>query len=176
MLQTEAVIEVVPQWFSLKLVWRATKSLFYLSSKERNKCNEVHLMTFGAQEAKKNASCDKQRKSIKYSIYDSRFFLKGNYEYDHNSIRIDTEQDGFLWMQEKVARLRRYKCFLYISNVLCFAYSIYVKNTTTHNLLDHIVHWTLLHKYSSYYLMLFLNRLNFCIIMHSTNKWLKIFK
>ena len=56
-------------------------------------------MTFGAQEAKKNASCDKQRKSIKYSIYDSRFFLKGNYEYDHNSIRIDTVQDGFLFYE-----------------------------------------------------------------------------
>ena len=58
-------------------------------------------MTFGAQEAKKNALCDKQRKSIKYSIYDSRFFLKANYEYDHNSIRIDTEQDSFLFYVER---------------------------------------------------------------------------
>ena len=147
MLQTVAVIEFVPQWLFRTFVERATKSLFYLNSQERNKCNEVHLMTFGAQEVTKKASCDKQRKSIKYSIYDSSFW-KSNYGYEHNSIWIDTEQNDFLLSlpTQEVVWLRRYNNIFYISKVWYFAYSIYVQRTNTHNLLNNIVHNTVLRK------------------------------
>jgi len=45
---------------------------------------------------RKTRHATSREKALNIAIYDSRFFLKGNYEYDHNSIRIDTEQDGFL--------------------------------------------------------------------------------
>ena len=54
-------------------------------------------MTFGAQEAKKKRHATSREKALN-KVFMVQFFLeKGNYEYEHNSIRIDTEQDGFFF-------------------------------------------------------------------------------
>ena len=76
MLQRVAVIEFVPQWLFRTFVERATKSLFYLNSQERNKCNEVHLMTFGAQEATKKRHATSREKALNIAFMNLVFEKK----------------------------------------------------------------------------------------------------
>ena len=129
------------------------------------------LNDFWRSRSNEKASCDKRRKSIKYSIYDSSFW-KSNYGYEHNSIWIDTEQNDFLLSlpTQEVVWLRRYNNIFYISKVWYFAYSIYVQRTNTQSSQQYCAQYGLA---QNFLIVISVEWAYFDNIMHSTNKCFK---